>query len=460
MNTRTTLLASALVAAGATALLAPPYLGAQLEQQFRASIAQHAQQGPAHWQLLRYERGLYTSHARSRIEFLSPEGETRAWELDHQILHGFGLAGVSYGTITTTLRLDGEAGAALHTLFGAAEPLTLVSRFGLDGAISGRIASPAAEGTLALRPRPVVLTWQGFEGHYRLSPDQHGTLELSAPGLIARFAEGSLTLSGMNLSAHLQKSASSGLWLGNSGLRISLARFDTPSPGLALEGIAMATEAHEAEGLVRSSLSYGVEELHLGKERVRDLRLKLTASNLDAAALKAYELATRRVAGPPTAQRATVADAFRTQLPAFLARRPQLSIDEAQLSYQGEVLRLSGALRYVGINPHDAFSPLTDLAGEARLQLPRGLLVKALQRRLEQQAGRRALPPAAGFGALAEREVDQFITRLDGAGLLLATDDELYTAVLRLQNGSLSLNGQPLGGMPGTLPQRAPVPDI
>lgn len=458
MKTRKTLLASALIAAGTLALAAPPYLGRELERQFRSTVAQHGR-GPLHWQLLHYERGLYASRARSRVELLSPEGEALGFELDHRILHGFGLAGFSYGRVTTTLRLDGEAGAALRTLFGDAEPLRLVNDFGLDGDIRGRIVSPPVEGTLPLQPRPLVLSWQGLEGRYRVTPDRNGEIELSAPGLVSRGASGSLTLNGLSLRGRAHKSRGSGLWMGDSSLRIGHAQVETPQPQFALEGIALTTEARETDGLVQTSLSYAARELQVGGDRIQDLRLKLTASNLDAAALKAYEVTMRQLARPPSAPAQAVAEALRAQLPALLARRPQLRIDEAQLDYQGSVLRLSGALRYVGINPHDAFSPLTDLAGEARLQLPRALLVTAMERRLQLQARGRRTATSDGFRALAEREADQFLARLNGSGVLLAMDDGSYTALLSLQSGTLSLNGRPLQGLP-TVPQRPSLPGI
>lgn len=455
MHTRKTLLAWAVVALGITALLVPPLLGLRLEQELRAGIAANARQGPLHWQLLDYHRGLYSSRARSRIELLSPQGDPLALGLEHHIRHGIGVTGLHYGYVTTTLRLDGEAGAAVRTLFADAEPLTVLSRLELDGEIRGRVLSPPATGTLALQRHPLLLTWQGLEGEYRIRPDRSVHVDLVSPGLVSRGARSSLHLDGLRLSGQAQRSRVSGLWLGDSRLQLTRARLESRSPPVSFDELSLETGAHEADGLVQSSLRYHLRQLQIGSDRVNDLRFRLTASNLDAGALKAYELRLAQLARPPAGTGEVIAEALRSQLPALLARRPQLSLDEAQLGYEGSVMRLSGALRYVGINPHDAFSPLTDLAGEAQLQLPRALLVKVLQRRLEGRARRKAQPPAE-IDAMAQREADAFLERLHSSGVLLAADPQTCTAVLRLQEGRLSLNGRPLGGLPGALP--APEP--
>jgi len=453
MSNRGTLLASGIVVAGTAVLLAPIGLGWKLERDFRHHLAEYRQQLPL--ELLEYRRGWYSSRARSRLQLSLANGDSLPLLLDHRILHGPGSEGLHYAHIRTSVVPEGAAGARLLQFFDGAAPLVISSDIGFLGGVSGELLSPAASSDAS---DPATLQWLGLRGHFRYSADDSGRLTLQAPALAFTGTTGNAELRDIALAAQLQRSAASGLWLGESSFNIGLVEARFGESSLVAHGLSYSGASSEAAGLVTMKLSYGLQQLAVGASTIDDFHLRIALANLDARALKAYDDALRQAAiGGTQARPQTVLDSLRSQAPLLLARKPQLSVEEARMAYNGAPLSAQGRVRYVGDTQLDDFSAMSDLAGELRLELPRELLAASLRRQLEREMQLRAMqagqPPDAT--ALAAPAVDRLIEGLVARGLLVELAKGVYRVNLKLDAGQVLVNGQPLGGL-SALPERSP----
>lgn len=453
MSTRGTLLASGIVAAGAAVLLAPVGIGWQLERDFRRHLAEYPPQLPL--QLLEYDRGWYSSRARSRLQLSLADGESLPLLLDHRILHGPGSKGLHYAHIRTSVVPEGAAGTGLLQFFGGVAPLVISSDIGFLGGVSGELHSPAANSAAA---DPATLQWLGLSGRFRYSADDNARLTLQAPALAFAGAAGSAELRDIAVAAQLQRSAASGLWLGDSSFSIGLVEGRLGESSLVAHGMSFSGHSSEAAGLVTMTLGYGLQQLTIGATTIDDFHLRIALGNLDAGALKAYDDALRQAAvGGSRARPQAVLDRLRGQAPLLLARKPQLSIEEARMAYNSAPLSAQGRLRYVGDARLEDFSAMHDLAGELRLQLPRELLAASLRRQLEREMQLRAMqagqPPDAT--ALAAPAVDRLIEGMVARGLLVEAGKGVYGVNLKLDAGQVRVNGQALGGL-SALPGPSP----
>ncbi|AXQ27679.1 DUF945 domain-containing protein [Solimonas sp. K1W22B-7] len=465
MNGRQTLLASGMVAAGAALVAAPWVLGQRIEKNFRAEMAQVglATAGvPVRVVLISYERGFYSSTARTRLELIPGPGEEGkepgaplALDFNHRIEHGLGLAGLRYARVTSTLGPGPGPDSAVSRFFGGASPLTVTTRFGLDGSARGTLSSPAAQSTLANDEMPVEVAWSGLSGSFSYDPrGGNARFDLSAPEFRAGSDMGKATLRGLGVKAQMQKSADSGLWLGGGSMDLAHAEASMMGSGFQFEGFSLASDSSEAGGLVSSSVAWRSKRLSIGADVISDFALKLTVSRLDAAALRAYDEAMEQAkADTPEAQLQVVQQIMTTQLPALLAKKPQLSIDEGRFSYNGSALELSGKLAYVGSGT-GAFSPMTDLAGEATVVLPRSLMTGVMRRQVEKQAQLQALASgdeSVDASAMAEEGSRILVDNLQQGGLLVAEADGRYRTGIKLQAGAVTVNGQPFESVAAAL---------
>lgn len=465
------LLASGMVAAGAALVAAPWLLGQRIEREFRQGIetAGGASLGtPVRISLLSYERGFYSSTARTRVDILpepaAPNGEDGEHgkpeepfrlELDHRIVHGLGTSGIHYARVITTLAPESLQGSALGRFFGDAQPLTITTTVGLTGATQGQLHSPAARNRLTADTGEGEIIWQGLQGSFLLPADgQSSEFSLDSAGLQAEGAMGSARLDGLAVRGRMYKGAESGLWLGDTSTEMARAELQMMGSGFAMDGLRILGEAREANGLVSSSVAWQSRRIGFGADEVSDLALRMTISNLDAAALKAYEDSMQQPltgASPEQIQQQMRAgqEMLARQMPRLLAKKPQLTIEQSGFKFNGAAVNLGGKLRYAG-NGKDPFSP-ADLAGEAHVVLPAPMLAGILRKRLETQAQAQALLSEDGSvdaSALAEEASRQMIDGLVQQGLLMAEADGRYRSDFKLEQGAFTINGLPFQGLP------------
>lgn len=123
----------------AAVLAAAPWLtGTMIEKRYHAMLQQTASESGLRISLLGYQRGWFSSEAKSRIEFPAGNGKTESMVVLHHIRHGllifdgstpyFGL-----GLIHHDIELPPSARARWQALFGDTPPLTMRTSISLNG---------------------------------------------------------------------------------------------------------------------------------------------------------------------------------------------------------------------------------------------------------------------------------------------------------------------------------------
>lgn len=450
--------AAGLLLAGGGLLAAPAITGSQMEHRFREAAREHPRIGAAELYLISYERGYYRSEALTRLQIAGPDGAPLQVDVKHRIVHGLGLGGFNLGRITSTPEFQGDL-APLNQVFGSEPPLRVVTVATLGGAVEGQIYSPAYIGALGATAAPAQLRWDGISGQYHYE-ESAVRLSLKAPGLQIQPAAGGagLDLRDLGLDMDLLRSEQSGLWLGRSAFTLGTLTFALRDQLLRLGGASFDTEAREQTGAVQLTVAYGLKELNAASDfNLSDALLRLSVSNLDAAALKAYAEAAEAINAASEPERVRLAlQSLQQLLPSLLSRPLRLAIEEGRFTYNGAPVSLTGSLQYVG-DIDNGFNPATDLEGEAVFEAPEDFFVGTLGRRSAEDETVAALDvletgaaPDADTQAQRARQRGRLaLQRLVDRGLLMpAAGPGRYLVRLRLNQSGATINGAPLSGLP------------
>jgi len=218
---------------------------------------------------------------------------------------------------------------------------------------------------------------------------------------------------------------------------------------------ALAVESSSALDGTREHLD-GTLNVVLGRLRLADgteiagARLSAAANRLDVAALDAYSAAAARAAenGVP------IADEVEPAVRRLLAAGPAASIDALQFEVDGEPFDASAR---AAADPAELPAGAADirdpalwtavLDGRAEVTIAKTLADKAAVAIAKWLLGARVMDgesmPGQSLDALAQAQAGLAIAVLSAQGLLEDTG-ELYRTVVQLDDGRLSVNGQPL----------------
>ncbi len=154
------------------AVVAPYFIGAKVETEFREGIAQAKTEYGYPIELTDYERGWLHSHAVTRVQI-----EDTTFDVEHEITHGplfvFGWARIHSA-------LPNDISPEMAHFFDES-PLVANTKLGFGGGYRIGIQSPAFDKDLPDEPG-VHLTWQGLKGYYARH-DNEVDLQLNGGGL-------------------------------------------------------------------------------------------------------------------------------------------------------------------------------------------------------------------------------------------------------------------------------------
>ena len=154
------------------AVVAPYFIGAKVETEFREGIAQAKTEYGYPIELTDYERGWLHSHAVTRVQI-----EDTTFDVEHEITHGplfvFGWARIHSA-------LPNDISPEMAHFFDES-PLVANTKLGFGGGYRIGIQSPAFDKDVPDEPG-VHLTWQGLKGYYARH-DNEVDLQLNGGGL-------------------------------------------------------------------------------------------------------------------------------------------------------------------------------------------------------------------------------------------------------------------------------------
>jgi len=435
-----TLLAAGVLLAGGAAALTPYGLGARVEEQFRGNVATLSS-GGLKGQVVEYRRGWLDSDAVTDWT-IRQEGETVTFRLAHRLRHGPTLSG-ALTEIESTVVLPDEVRQQLKTYLGEQPPVTVATRIGFDGAQRHQLSVPAHQGNV----EGAQLDWAGARGI--ITVDAGITRidgSFNAPRLLVEESatKRKVGVTGTQMSFRYHRASRDASWLGGfeySMDEISGTEAADPPANVTVARPQMKAALVEEAGLLAASFEMGAEKLTVAGEAIDKPTLAVAIRRIDAAAYRRIEEQLAKAAEKAYAEdaaEAAMAQLLAEQLPALLARSPELELTQLGARTKDGAFELKGRVRYAGKGDLANFDAKNDLEAEAGLRVH-----VALVSTLAQLGGEAAEMDAE----VMKQSVAQQIEMLVQSGLVVREGDGLLVSRLELKGGKLTLNGNPADDM-------------
>ncbi len=461
---------SLVILAAATLIATPYYIGSKVEQQFRDThqeAANDAALSGFEIELLDYQRGFLHSTATTRISIIAPEDKERvSLDLHHTVSHLPQPAEQVIATVNSELVLSDEAAAELQQLFDGRSPLSIDTRIYLDGRQEATLYSPSASGLLHGK-EAVAVEWQGLAGSVRKSAAQDTIrFNLRLPGLQASpHMEGkvagstepgaeapeSLALRDLRYSGELQR-GDSGLWHGTAEGSVANISLSANSPAMPLammiNSIHMQGDQNESNGLIQAGGAVSANSINFNgmllSNPVYDIRLE----NIDAGAMAAWQKTMRAIMkGEVNVENPL--EPMAEHIPALFNAHPVLKINDVSVdSPLGRFAlkmesRINGEWDEMMRQNPALIIPRLEIALDA--DLPRTVVVSALQDKIRNTLLQRAAVSETEITpeeleATVNQTVEQQLGGMIAQGFIKQSGGQLQTS-LNFTGGKLSVNG-------------------
>lgn len=435
------------LAAGFTG--AAHWSGMQAERWYQDMLVEGSKNPNIKFNTVRYERGLFTSHAVTRVQLIFPDSAELkeadlSFSIQQDIYHGpLPLAGWSApnvpmnwtgAVIRATLDRDSSAWTrALSQQYGGQEPVVAISQVGFDGASDTQVVMPP----LAVSHVGDLqnLKFSGLQGQIQVAPNNAAmrgkmvVASLDMDGQSAASGNTQISLSNLAMDINQRKGAFD-LMLGESQFRIGKVRVQDQAasdPFLATNLTMTAIGALNPQNpkQVAGEVVIKADQLS-GNQRSGSGSLRLALRNLDGAAVAQLQQWQQKL--PGALENPLALDELLKLAKTLLSGKPEFILDtQAKLAegeWQGKL-----ALNFQDFDLLNAMqSPMGLLAalekGQARIDVSKALLEAELNKMTQGQAAQQIQGMVeAGFLRLAGDQY-QSTARFEG-GKLFVNDREM-----------------------------------
>jgi uncharacterized protein YdgA (DUF945 family) len=457
--------AAIVVAVGAWAV-APLVSGLWVEQAFRDNLKALSGHPQVDLNLIAYERGWTEARAASELTLDTPE-QSFTFRLDHAVEHGPTFSLPAIARIITRPQVPQDRAQIVAHYFGNRAPLKSEIRVGFTGTQHVTLSSPAFHGPLHTN-EAIRVDWQGLSGEADVSADRDRvSLSLSAPGLDLSGEDATITLEALGMRSTMRKQAER-LWFGDSHITLERLAMDVPDKAgddriraevRGLTGHQSVTPG-DGEAVMRLSSDWGFEQAEVAGRSFSDGTLALSLSNIDRSAFRdlqerAADLQADDLA-PEALNRENLA-LLQELAPRFLARSPKLAVSRLSLETQDGRLEGTADAAYRGdpdakALPANPASMLQRVTAHARLTMDKALVTALLRTTAENKLAAKDDIDPDQAEEMAPRVAQMRLGMLQGMGILVAEDGK-FSVEATWEEGSITVNGRPLGmGMGGGAP--------
>lgn len=432
-------------------------VGGQVRDRYFAELQNGGRYGFLSFSNLEYERGLFSSSARTLVTATQTEGGeggdgNSTFTVRHVIHHGplpapFGGHGLKPSLALVESRVeararDGQSGG-LFAQFPELGDATAILRIGFDGAVDGDLAVPALDRT-ADGER---LAWGGLQGRFRYDQATGAVRgELSTPTVTLESAEGRVELEGFTTRFDLVEILPL-LFVGKVDAGLATARLGRPGDDEVLvSNLRLASDSGGDGAFVHSRQTLEIEAIVADGATHGPMTCDLEIRNLDARALSDFQLRLREIS---TTSRdadefaARTLEVYARLFTQLAAGSPELRVSRLRLATSmGDV---AGSLSVKLDAPSEAAAGnplllLRHLDASAELAVAESVVTGLL--RMDVEAGQ-------ADGAMAAEEVEALVHQrfagevepLLGRNLLVRDGSDLKTRAV-FSKGSLTVNGQ------------------
>jgi len=458
----------ALAAAGMTG--AAYWSGLQAERWYEEALAEGSRSGDIKLSTVRYQRGLFSSQAVTRVEIARPDPDVPdpSFSIRQDIYHGpLPLAGrktpdvpMEWTGAVVRATLDPESSDWTRQLaqwYGDREPVVALSKIAFDGASDTHITMPPL--TLNEIEDVQSLEFSGLQGQFQVAA--HATAvqgHLSVAGLEmigTPEASGQVKLSDLTVTVDQRKGAFN-LLFGESSFKIGELRVrdETTGAPLVMTNLSMTGSASQQDPKqVTGEMLIKVDQI-TADQRSGTGALRLTLRHLDGATAERLQQWQRKISSKPDDPQAL--NELLGLIKALLRNKPELILDTQAKMAEGD-WRGQLTLNFQDFDGMGALqNPMSLLAalekGQAEIDASKALvetlfteiLSEELQAQLERQD--QSVDEKA-VQNMAAAQAGQQLQQLMAAGFLRLEGDR-YKATARFEKGKLLVNGQEIPFMP------------
>ena len=425
--------------------------GMQAERWYRDALAEGSKNPNIKFTTLRYERGLFASHAVTRVQFMLPKGgelkeADSSFSIRQDIYHGpLPLAGRSVpgvpmawngAVIRATLEPDSSAWTReLAKLYGGQEPILAISQIRFDGASDIQVTMPPL--TLSNVEDLQSLTFAGLQGQFQVAPRGaavQGKMTVASLDMVGKptasegqptGGNGQVKLSDLSLNVNQRKGAFD-LLFGESSLRIGEIRAQdqiTGAPFVATNLTMTGSLSPQVAQQVAGEVVVKADQITVDK-RSGTGSLRLALRHLDGATVVQLQQWQQKLAGQIDDPQAF--DELLKLLKTLLRSKPEFTLDTQAKLTEGE---WQGKL-VLNFQDFDVIHSMQNPAG----------LLAALEKGLADVAVSKALLETE-LDNMTEGQAAQQLQGMTAAGFIRLEGDQ-YKSMARFEGGKLFVNGK------------------
>ncbi|MCP5158442.1 MAG: YdgA family protein [Gammaproteobacteria bacterium] len=449
--------------------------GAQAERWYEEALVEGSKSGNVKLSTVRYQRGLFSSQAVTRVDVAKPpEGgdstiSDPSFSIRQDIYHGpLPLAGreatgipVQWAgaVVRATLDLDSSAWTReLAKWYGSQEPVVAILKIAFDGASDTQITMPP----LALKDIEEVqsLLFSGLQGQFRVAAHSaavQGNLTVASLEAVGKSAAASeqIKLKDLTMTINQHKGAFD-LLFGESSFKVGELRAQDPATGapfivtnLSMTGSLSQQNPQQVAGEVLLKADRMTVDQQSGTGSLR-----LALHNLDGSTIEQLQQWQQKVSNNPDDPQAL--NELLKAVKALLHGKPELILDtQANLTqgdWQGQLTLNFQDFEHIDFlqDPSSLLAALEKGSAEvvASKKLVETVLADTIGEELQAQAeGQDQSVSEEALQSMAAIQANQQLQELAAAGFIRLEGDH-YKTTARFEGGKLFVNDQEIPLMP------------
>lgn len=424
--------------AAAAAAATSYYMGGKIQQAVIETATRWGNDQEVSVQLVDYQRGIFTSSARSIWSF---EGDTDSYEVPvtHSIQHGpfpYGYA----AQVHSVFHLPEQTSATLRQALEGKEALRWTAQVQWNQATKHTIAADAFQANFQ---DGSSLAWGGLQGQWLIHPDgTHIEGNVFLPHLALQTPLEHLQLHELHLQFDHTQALTSSLWTGPLQVTLKQIKADTiTAPLFSAKQLQLKIDSHVAGNLAGFQIASTAQQVSLHSQNAHDGKINIEIKNIDSDWLSQALSWLNSSESEEEMQTWSLINS----LPELWAGHPEIHVSNFTLQTVEGSHEISAHLSYAGKDPH--LFALNDIHGQLRATLPRTSLASLLGQRVRKDyvALLESMGQQVNADVLATSIQDGVTKRLESLveyGAIQETDDS-FTSELKFNSDGFELNGKP-----------------
>ncbi|MCF8029471.1 MAG: YdgA family protein [Desulfohalobiaceae bacterium] len=420
------------------------YVGGRIQRRYAVVFAKNAtwaQRTHLRPELIVYDRGVFTSRARTRISLRSRDAP--AMLLRHKINHGpffYADRYLGLGRVETTAEFVSGNHTELQNVFEERIPLRARTYIALDGSVLSRVTSPSA----SWKKQEMQMVWGGMNASIAWQEKEKKKLNVDFYLPRIKFSPpeeaGEVLLSDMRWQQSVNWNQQDWIEHGEGSFTCSRIKASSGEGRASLEDISLESRTQLQKKLLRSKSVYRFRKGRFGDFRVPRGNLTIHMENIDPA-VQAQMGSVLYRQSPDNITREEVEKLAR----GFLSRSPELESTLHLKTEDGSVrMDISSVFDGSGKLNLRALGLVSRLSFSVRGSVPQriGVRLAALPARFIGKDQSLGEEEALSKSERVERQARKWLKRLREKGYI-TRDSGSYASSLQLKQGMLTINDKP-----------------